>query len=761
MALIESWFNQELLEPVKVHYLDGNYFSQDNNGNLVGVNVLDEGEPASISGTVSASVIRADGATVAVSGVRNGNQCYVILPQACYMVAGALSIVIKLTSGSTVTSLCAVVANVYQSSTDTVVDPSTIIPSIQTLINEIDTAIASIPADYSSLWTSLAPAFNANKTGGYKAGEYVTYNGVLYKFTSDHSGSWSSSDVTAVDLGSALYTHSTQISELISEVNPNRSVQFLCGNVWSFDFNTMTFTVPATTDVMLDGKSVGTISAGSIVLTPDGSGKKQMIVFNRTNRTLSLVAVTASALSSNLVVVGHLYMGTSYRFNVIYFSPCELEVSNGNTELYNYLKDIHLEPKQVIVTKNTSTTRISFPYSTRVWLGRRLINTISAGTNMNITPADEYDIQTLVYNLTNNVVKIDNNASLMDFDNVVIGYYIVSTMQFLTPFEVIVENVPEIPAQNIIDLGKARFNTAVANLTDCGLLISLMSDAHYQGYSSSITKCIDSFKLLNFINNEPCIDMCVNLGDLITVDGDTTRAMAVGFAMDALGQLDSEKLRSIIGNHDINAKHETSGSIDYAQQLSKTDQYNIFCKCPTNQTGKCYWYEDIDRAKIRVYFSDSYQYAQGERQYWDSEQVSFFENTVIGTLPTGYKIILFIHSGNVSATGNFGSTVAPIIASNANKFACIVHGHLHSDKIETFVVNDTDTGIPYICINSTYRNVQNLNDPILGTVNMLTVTLLGISKDLSTIYLNRIGYGVDNNGDSDNNFERTISRSYT
>lgn len=758
MALIESWYNQDLQNPVQVRYLDGNVFSQDNNGNLIGVNVFDDGEPATISGNVSANVIRADGRTVAVTGVRNNNKCYVILPQSCYAIIGPISIVIKLTSGSTITSLCAVVANVYQSSTDTVVDPGTIIPSIQTLISDIDAAIASIPADYSSLWLSLAPAFNPNKTGGYKAGEFVTYDGSVYQFTSDHSGSWSSADVTAVDLGSILYTHNTLISELISEVNPNRNVQFLCGNVWTFDFSTMTFTVPASTDVMLDGKSIGTISAGSIVLTPDGSGKKQMIVFNRTNKTLSLVAVSASALGSNYVVVGHLYMGTSYRFNVIFFSPCELEVSNGNTELYNYLKDIHIEPKQAIVTKNTSNTRISFPYSTRVWFGRRLINTIAAGTNMNITPGDEYDIQTLVYNLTNNVIKVDNNASLIDFDNVVIGYYIVSTMQFFTPFDIIVENVPDIPAQNIIELGKIRFKSAVDNLTGCGVIFSLMSDAHYQGYSTSITKCLDSLKLLNYINNEPCIDMCVNLGDLITVTADTTHDMAVGYAMDALEQIDSRKLRSIIGNHDINAKHETGGSIDYAEQLSKAEQYNIFCKCPTNQGGKCYWYEDIDRAKIRVYFADSYQYAQGERHYWDADQIDYFENTVIGNLPEGYKIVMMIHSGNVAATGNFGSDVAPIIAAHASDFMCIVHGHVHSDKVETFVVNNVDTGIPYICINSTYRNVQNLNDPILGTVNMLTVTILGINVDTSKIYLNRIGYGVDNNGDPDNNFERVISR---
>ena len=43
----------------------------------------------------------------------------------------------------------------YQSSTDAAVDPGTIIPSIQTLINEIQTAVNTIPPDYSALVSAV------------------------------------------------------------------------------------------------------------------------------------------------------------------------------------------------------------------------------------------------------------------------------------------------------------------------------------------------------------------------------------------------------------------------------------------------------------------------------------------------------------------------------------------------------------------------------------------------------------------------------
>lgn len=206
MAMIETWVNQDLTAPVQVVYLPGNVFSQDNNGNLIGVNVFQGGEPATLSGTVSASVIRADGATVAVTGSLSGNQCSVVLPQSCYAVPGVLSIVIKLTSDGAVTTVGAVVANVYRSSTDTAVDPGEIMPSISALIAAIDAAVASIPVDYSALSnevrlkaiindlaeTSFIPAsFPLDTTGVVTTGkawktdgtevagtqyEYITYN---------------------------------------------------------------------------------------------------------------------------------------------------------------------------------------------------------------------------------------------------------------------------------------------------------------------------------------------------------------------------------------------------------------------------------------------------------------------------------------------------------------------------------------------------------------------------------------------------------
>lgn len=217
MATIQINLTCELQEAVKVRYLDGNLFSQDNQGNQINITVFDNGEPATLGGSVTANVLLSDGSTVpATGGTITGNVVSITLPAAAYAVPGLASIIVKLTADGVITTIAAVVANVYQSSTDTVIDPGTIIPSIQDLIDDIETAVASIPADYSSLWTSLAPAFSSSTS--YVAGQYVTYNGSLYRFSTVHSGSWSSSDVTAVNIGSDLFDLKNASLKVIGQI---------------------------------------------------------------------------------------------------------------------------------------------------------------------------------------------------------------------------------------------------------------------------------------------------------------------------------------------------------------------------------------------------------------------------------------------------------------------------------------------------------------------------------------------------------------
>ena len=237
MATITTDLICNLNQPVEATFLHGNMFSQDNAGNTINVYVLDNGEPATIGGTVSANVIRADGNTVAVSGAIEGNKAYVILPQACYAVPGRVEIIIKLTQNTTITTIAAIVANVYRSTTDTVVDPGTIIPSISSLIAEIEAAVDSIPVDYSGLLATIAADYSSSKTYPI-VGMYAWQGGVLKRnivpittaetYTAAH---WTDAvlgdDVTALKSAFNAATESTENN--FEQLTGNRALVFKSG----------------------------------------------------------------------------------------------------------------------------------------------------------------------------------------------------------------------------------------------------------------------------------------------------------------------------------------------------------------------------------------------------------------------------------------------------------------------------------------------------------------------------------------------------
>lgn len=133
MAVFETWLRNDLKKPMRVVELSGNLFSADNGGNLIGVEVLDGGQAASLSGSVNGYVIRADGATVLINGTLSGNRASIVLPASAYAVIGQVSIVIKV--GAVTVGAC--VAQVYRTTTDMIVDPANVIPSISELLAAI------------------------------------------------------------------------------------------------------------------------------------------------------------------------------------------------------------------------------------------------------------------------------------------------------------------------------------------------------------------------------------------------------------------------------------------------------------------------------------------------------------------------------------------------------------------------------------------------------------------------------------------------
>lgn len=124
--------------------------------NRFGVRVFRGKNPVQLEGTCTGYFIRADGETVPLTnGVISGNVAYVTLTETCYAVEGVFGLAIKITNGSEKVTLRIVDGVVSRTATDVAVDPGNIIHGIEDLIEAIENAVDSIPADYSALASAV------------------------------------------------------------------------------------------------------------------------------------------------------------------------------------------------------------------------------------------------------------------------------------------------------------------------------------------------------------------------------------------------------------------------------------------------------------------------------------------------------------------------------------------------------------------------------------------------------------------------------
>ena len=203
MAQFEQWFDQDFTEKIEIRHCESVMFTGDDKGAVVGVHLFNGGAEYAGGGTVSGKVIRSDGAEVALTGTISGNAASVELLESCLAVPGPIGVYIRLTADSQKTTVLSAIYTVQATSTGTIVDPGTIIQGVNDLIDDIEQAVSSIPADYTALLAAVAPTFSP--TAQYHAGYYVWYNGELYQYKVNHdAGSWDATQAVKVPLSKAV-----------------------------------------------------------------------------------------------------------------------------------------------------------------------------------------------------------------------------------------------------------------------------------------------------------------------------------------------------------------------------------------------------------------------------------------------------------------------------------------------------------------------------------------------------------------------------
>ena len=199
-----SW---NMFSMVNIEDLRGSAFQAEDGGHTFEITGLDaNGNATAISGTVAAVFMRPDNTDVAITGSVSNGKAYVTLTDECYGYPGRFGLTIFLTSGGQKVAIYAAIGSVYRTTSGSV-SPETAADVVD-LINEIEAAIAQIPASYTDIMAGVAPTYS--NTAVYPVGAYAWYEGVLYRcivpITTGES--WTSSHWTSASIASDVTKNS-------------------------------------------------------------------------------------------------------------------------------------------------------------------------------------------------------------------------------------------------------------------------------------------------------------------------------------------------------------------------------------------------------------------------------------------------------------------------------------------------------------------------------------------------------------------------
>ena len=263
------------------------------NAHVWSVTVLNDGQVVDLTGaTVTAYFQRSDGGSpVVVVGSITDNHAEVTFATEVYEVPGVVKAIMNLTvSNTSVMTIAAMTFRVNANMTDGPIDPSgEITLDVGALVSDIEAAVASIPSDYSDLLTTIAPTFSSSAS--YSAGQIVWYDGVLYRFTASHSGTWSSADATAVTICGDIVSLKNTVDGIEDDIDimptaaesdaknvdfdiadplGNVLVRFAGGNVKTKNFDSANaFPAPAPIDANVD-LAVSDINGNALIIFRNG-----------------------------------------------------------------------------------------------------------------------------------------------------------------------------------------------------------------------------------------------------------------------------------------------------------------------------------------------------------------------------------------------------------------------------------------------------------------------------------------------------------
>lgn len=134
----QHYYTMDLHKGVQMTPVGQLLFTGDKNGDVFCIRVMEDGKRADLTGAVvNAYFVRADLATVPLTGTVKEHTAMVTLDSACYAVPGRSMLCIKLALGDTLHTIFSGECAVARSSTDSVVDQEGVVPSLAELLAQI------------------------------------------------------------------------------------------------------------------------------------------------------------------------------------------------------------------------------------------------------------------------------------------------------------------------------------------------------------------------------------------------------------------------------------------------------------------------------------------------------------------------------------------------------------------------------------------------------------------------------------------------
>lgn len=207
--IIKRVWNQNKM--ANIEDLSGFAFQAEDGGHTFEISGIDgDGNTVALSGSVAGVFRRPDNADIALTGAASDGVASVTLTDDCYAVPGRAGLTIFVTSGGQKVAVYAAALTVTRTSGGAVAGDTP--QDVVDLINAIEAAVATIPADYTDLMESIAPMYSNSAL--YPVGAYAWHDGVLYRCTTPitTAETWTAAHWTVADI-------TADVSTIIAETN--------------------------------------------------------------------------------------------------------------------------------------------------------------------------------------------------------------------------------------------------------------------------------------------------------------------------------------------------------------------------------------------------------------------------------------------------------------------------------------------------------------------------------------------------------------